>query len=268
MRENPFGRIVADLIDQWLDNPSQEPCMIARRTPGLTYENYHPDYHQLILKAITDQTKIGWLYMMKGFLAKSWHSLASTYTSNRHTPPINNNDGQHRISRTIKAIFKCVNTIWAARNDALHRGQEAHGITLKTILDSEIVKLLQDRQHLPAADQHYCNISLEKILTCRPSYKRRRIFRVKKARERFSSEQATQTTITSYFSRVKITDHIRHKSAAITLASNQNKEKELRRQNRIHNTASTQRLLTQFLKERATNPPSTHTNSTSPTPPP
>jgi hypothetical protein len=66
---------------------------------------FHPEYLLLINQAIQEQAAIGWPHMIKGFLAKTWHMLASTYPSNSMNPPIIQDDGHSGIQKSLKALW-------------------------------------------------------------------------------------------------------------------------------------------------------------------
>ena len=193
--------------------------------------------------------------MIKGFLAKSWYVLASTFpSSNRSQPPITQQDtGHSRIQKTLQALRTMVLTLWEARNSALHANLETDTNRLKTTLDSEITWLHAQRLSLSVMDQHYCDVSLSKILRSQPSYKRRWMARVKKARTQYHLECQSQPRITSFFHRHTLTEHIRHKSQHTHLHHTRASTIDACRLSRISHTSSTQRLLTEFLQERASN---------------
>ena len=265
LRDNPYGRIFAELASQWMCNPDVTPSLTACRDTQVSPSLFHPEYLQLIQTSINDQTEIGWHNLIKGFLAKSWHVLASTYPPNRRTAPIIQDDGHRRIQRTIKALRTMALAIWEARNHTLHHAAQSTATSIRTATDAVIARLHEQRSSLLVADKHYCNISLSKLLSSRPSYKRRWLRRVRKAQENYQLENHHQPKLTVFFPHAKIRDHIKQKSKITdpTLAPSTTAAESYKK--RTQHNSSTQQLLTAFLKERASNLTS-HLPTSSPPP--
>jgi hypothetical protein len=76
---NQYGIVIADILDQWLMQPSAVPSPTSCQNTKLHYANFPIEYVGAILRAIKDQSAIGWLNMVRGFFAQSWCVLASTY---------------------------------------------------------------------------------------------------------------------------------------------------------------------------------------------
>jgi hypothetical protein len=55
--------------------------------------------------------------LTKGFLATTWHKLASTYFSNPEDPITQRDNGSHRIANAIRALQKFTHSIWLGRNE-------------------------------------------------------------------------------------------------------------------------------------------------------
>jgi hypothetical protein len=101
----------------------------------------------------------------------------------------------------------------------------------------------------------YCDIRLDKLLKSRPSYKRRWLFRVKAAIAKLeSSAHASQPKMTAYFPRSCPNTHTIRRSQTTAIRHKQQQDDDIRRRSRLRHSTSTQQLLTQFLKERASNP--------------
>jgi ribonuclease HI len=263
---NQYGMVLADIIDQWMSQPAVSPSPIFCRNPKLHYTQFPSDYVDLIVQAIADQSEIGWLNLLRGYLAKSWCILASTYITSSKTSPLFRDDGQFRISRTLRFIHQFIIAVWRSRNEALHATAQANMHSIHNIVDSEIATLYNESAFLPAADQHYFNISLSTLLRSRPSYKRRWLYRVRASRSRLLREEANQPKITRFFVRVKLSDHIQKKSQTLAKRHQQLTDDDVRRRTRRRHQNDTQQILSKFLQERAPNiaAPTCTTKSPSP----
>jgi hypothetical protein len=253
LRDNPYGRILAELVSQWMRAPNSPPSLSSSRDMRVLPSCFHPDYLTLVQTAISDQTTIGWHNLIKGFFAKSWHVLASSYPPNKRLPPLIQDDGHHRIQQSLKALCQMVLDIWEARNHTLHKIQENTAILIRTAIDAEIAKAHAQRSDLLIADQHYCNVSLNKLLRSRPSYKRRWLHRIKKAQQQSRLAGCLQPKITAFFHRNKPCapteqNTLTHATNPVTASIT----KFPKTHRRLHNL-STQQLLTNFLQERASN---------------
>jgi hypothetical protein len=53
----------------------------SNQNPFLRYEVYPIAYVKMIEAAIEQQSEIGWLNLIRGYMTKKWYLLASTYFS-------------------------------------------------------------------------------------------------------------------------------------------------------------------------------------------
>ena len=110
---------------------------------------------------------------------------------------------------------------------------------------------------LPATDQHYCNHTLEHILRKPPTYKRRWLHRVRFAIAQRKQEESRQRRITNFFHRAphkrNDQDPPAHTVDPPTVTKPHNTRKP---------PQTTQRILTEFFRERAPNTRSTTTFQT------
>ena len=82
-----FPQIFANLVSQWLSNPTNIPTFAKDRNTFLCHDVIPVTYSDLIQQAIADQTAIGWLQATHGFLAKTWMSVASlSYDTKKSFP--------------------------------------------------------------------------------------------------------------------------------------------------------------------------------------
>ena len=105
------------MVDQWLHNPLGFPSLGGQRdtTTINYYATYPSQYINILNCTIKIQTQIGWMNLTKGFLATTWHELASTYFSNPEDPITQRDDGSHRIANAIRAITTKTYTFYLAR---------------------------------------------------------------------------------------------------------------------------------------------------------
>ena len=267
---NRFGKVFTDIVDQWLQDPLATPSIEGSKDPTINYATYPPKYAELIRKAIHAQTQIGWLNLMKGYIATTWHELASTYFSYPEDEPTYRDDGSHRVARALSCIQILTHTIWIERNNALHNTKEAEIRRQRTTLDAEIAKYHADTAALPAADRHYCNTRLDTLLRRSPSYKRRWIYRVRRAREMFKiTESSHQARIPMYFQRSNQPpvsdqdDNIRQSSGDDPIHATHTPISQSNITQRP--IITTQQLITKYLRERASN---VITNRINTSPPP
>jgi len=255
-----FGQVFADIVDQWLDDHITKPHPNNCRDPTLLYDALHQDYIQMIHEAIHDQEEIGWLNLLRGFLSKTWTTVASTYFQNSRVAIQTRDDGHHRISKAVRALHILTSKLWKGRNEILHQKTLAQEVNIRTTVDSEIVALQREPDKLPIHDQHYCNIPIHDLLCKSPSFKRRWLYRVREARARFQTEARNQPRITTFLTQKS--DRTRHHDTAAAPAPSAIPKK--RRQ-----TMTTQLLMTEFFRERAPNRryPSSLPNASPPPPP-
>ena len=273
---NRFGKVFVDVVIQWLNDPQITPSPEGRMDTNINYDYYPAGYINLLRTAIQSQTQIGWLNLMKGYLSTKWHELASTDFSFPEDEPTNRDDGSPRISKAIRAFHTFTHTLWTARNDALHRNQEENTRHQRTVLDAEIAKYHADTAALPAADQHYCDIRLDALLRRSPSYKRRWIYRVRRAREMFKIiGESNQTRLPKYFRRIHSTK-TSDQDGQSSNTSGDNSDTPTAfptdqlppstpRTHTQRPIVTTQQLITRYLRERASNS-SQNPHPTSPPP--
>jgi hypothetical protein len=177
-------------ISQWLENPSEPPTLTVTTAPS--------HLQPILIQALKEQEQIGWHQAVKGFLTTSWASAAAIHPTR---PRIVQRDrGQHRITRTIKALQEYTANIWEDRNTVLHEHDDNELKHIRSLRDSEIRHFHTNPQLLPARDRHYCKGKLTDLLTKRPSVKRRWLMRVRRARSSLlESEKNTQTNIQQHF---------------------------------------------------------------------
>jgi hypothetical protein len=265
---NKFGSIIADAFDQWFHDPDTAPSIENTRDPALQYEDsLTVEYMAHVRTALRHQHEIGWMNATRGFLAKSWHHVACSQlqlpATNGEVTHTNRNDGHQRTYQAVRALYTLVSTIWKGRNEALYqRDQETDDIQ-RTAIDAEIAQIHCNPGTLPAEDQHCCNHSLADILKKSPAYKQRWLHRVRQAIDRKTSEQKRQQPLTIFFHRVPPQQQRLHSSDTITTKVRISRQHTSRRKA----PRKMQTLLTEYLKERASNHPAP-SNLTPPRPSP
>ena len=199
---------------------------------------------------------------MKGFLSTAWHELASTHFSYPEDSPSYRDDGSHCIAKAIRALHKLTHSIWLGRNDALHRQHETALQRQRTAMDAEIARHHADSTALPAADQHYCEIRLESLLRRSSAYKRRWLYRIRRARTLFQQiGEKNQTRIPQFFRRPRNTPNIAHQPTVTDETSHNIRNPPA--QSNLHPLdtctshkrpiRTTQSLITDYIHERASN---------------
>ena len=135
-------------------------------------------YSNLVQQAIADQTAIGWLQATRGFLAKTWMSVASlSYDAKKVVP---RPDGGHRIRQIlIKALHHLTTALWAGRNSALHDSDKPQSTTIPSLVDAKIMQYHCEPELILTDDSFYCEQSLHRLLSSSASIKRRWLQRVK-----------------------------------------------------------------------------------------
>jgi hypothetical protein len=107
--------------------------------------------------------------------------------------------GEHRIQLLLKALHTFTRAIWLGRNEALHRTKETTDAIKYTADSSEIRHYFDNPTLLPAEDRHYCSSNLEKLLSSRPSVRRRWLQRARTARSNMIKHGRSQLTMTKYY---------------------------------------------------------------------
>jgi hypothetical protein len=240
---NKFKLVLEDVIAQWMVNPTTTPSSANRINTSLRYEHYPQAYIELIDDAICDQVAIGWMNMMRGFLSKKWHLLASTYfDGNDENAITNRNDGNIRIQQVIKALHTLTMSIWQGRNEVLHGICEADAAARKSATDLEIIKYHTEADMVLTDDRIYCEQSLHRLLHSSPSNKRRWLHRVKVSRAKLAQLHHRQPRITKYFT-----------SRSSSYTDNSTNDTTTDADNDVHRNNTTQRLMSIAYKERSSN---------------
>lgn len=158
----------------------------------------HQRFHAYIQDAINDQASIvGWFHMLRGFMSTSWHVLAAINTANSKT--LDHPRGHHKIQSVLKAFHKFTrDTMWLGRNEALHKEKDIADSQIYSDESAELRHYHSDPKLLKQQDQHYCNISLTKLLTSKPSVRRRWLRRVRTVRALYIREGQSQQVMTRY----------------------------------------------------------------------
>jgi hypothetical protein len=257
---NQFIRIFTDLVEQWLVDPASIPTFEKCRDTFLRHHIIPLEYTSLVQQAVMEQTTIGWIHVMRGFLSKQWLVMAGSYYNTVNGKITNRNDGHHRIRRAIRAIHRMTDDIWHGRNEALHGHQQAaHDAAPKNLVDMEICQLHSKPDTLLATDSHYCETSLRQLLRSSASTKRRWLHRVKQSRARKANLLSKQPKITQYFHHQQTQPSPKDHHPPNTAPPPQCPSSR---------NTTTQRLLTQFFRERAPDksPVPNQTSHTSPPP--
>ena len=172
---HPSRPAIASCIQQYLANPSVAPSFTNDRLP----DHMRP----LLDDALAEQTTIGWHQMLLGYLTTQWHHLSA---ADRHRDTdTEQKAGRHRIQQILTALASYIRALWLGRNEVLHRTSESNELKIQSIESAEL-RYYHDNPHLlPRADQHYCDLTLRRLLQSRPSVRRRWLRRVKSARAAF-----------------------------------------------------------------------------------
>ena len=183
---HPFGLSLAICIDYSLkdvDLPSQFPL------------DKQPTRHQAtISQAVSEQSRIGFSHILRGFFTTSWTTLASVHLAD--PTKTETAKGQHRIRQALHLIHEFTRAIWLGRNAALHKHKDT----------AEAIIYTADPTLLPTSDRHYCNIvSLNKLLQSNPSVCRQWLRRVRTARSNFMKDGRLQQTLAGYITHNKNT---------------------------------------------------------------
>ena len=276
---NRFNLVLGDFIVQWLRNPNDVPSLASRVNPFLRYELYPDEYIGLIQRAILEQTEIGWMNTLRGFLSTAWHTLASSYfDDSKANSIINKNDGDRRVRQAIRAIYNLTQALWLGRNEALHKNTDEMDSIRRSGIDLEISRYHKEANLMLHEDRFYCDQPLRKILQGSQSNKRRWLHRVKLSRARQAHQDTIHPRLTQFFpvkrSRTK-QDHTHtrpnrrpmrictpHVTTTQELMTTAYSERSPNPPVNAPRTTTIQQLLTKFLRERAPN----STTSSSPSP--
>jgi hypothetical protein len=203
-----FTKIMSSCLEQWLSDPKTSPSIrhFLPTQPLNPYRDNYPSHIITILQqALDEQSKIGWINAIRGFLSTKWRQLAASHMSNPEALP-QEQEGHRRMSIAIHRIQDFVRTRWEGRNEALHQINQDNTAANITLEAAEISHYFNQPHLLPVGDQHYCSGSLTKLLRSRPAYRRRWLRRVRQSRATLLKSQSRQAQITTYFPRQSTTN--------------------------------------------------------------
>jgi hypothetical protein len=160
-------------------------------------DDFPSKFEESATKCLSDQATIGWDAAMKGYFSVEWRYLASLGIADGE--PVHEGRGTSLMRTVMKVCHEFIQKMWRSRNQVLHGSQE---MEMKRIRQSEMAEIMELHRHpelVPAGDRHYCEQTVENILTRAPSTRRRWLRNMKQARLRFTIEGSRQSLITSYF---------------------------------------------------------------------
>ena len=205
--------LMTDCLIQWLLWPTITPTIDTHMTTPSNnpydQNQLSPHMMEILQSAITEQSQIGWLIMIRGFQSKQWRNLASTHMRDDSVPK-QHTDGNQRISTVLQRINSFVKSIWQGRNDALHKSDKADDRLYQSLDSAEIRHYFMQPHLLATQDCHYCTGTLLQLLRQRPSIRCQWLMRVRRARATMISDQHHQARITSFFPRTKTTQTTPH----------------------------------------------------------
>jgi hypothetical protein len=245
---NWFLPIIADLIGKWLADSTLIPTFDECRDTFLRHKIVPLAYSALVQQAILEQTTIGWIYAVRGFLSKSWHTLASSSLHCDCKQASRQQDGGNRLQQALTALHFLSTELWLGRNEAVH-GHKQHSILCQqTLVDAAITRYHCEPDLLVLHDDlHYCTQSLARLLRSSSSIKRRWLHRVKASRLKKASALTRQPRITTHFK------SIANSSATDANHRSQTNIRVQRSSNPSSRNVTVQRLMTFFFRERAPN---------------
>jgi hypothetical protein len=103
------------------------------------------------------------------------------------------------MSESIKALYEHSRRLWLVRNEVLHKQDD---IQLRDIRSKEIAEIKQyhSQPHMVrAGDRHYCERSLQKLLSASDSTRRRWLRRIRKSRDEHKRDGGQQRLLTTYY---------------------------------------------------------------------
>jgi Reverse transcriptase (RNA-dependent DNA polymerase) len=92
-----------------------------------------------------------------------------------------------RVQIAIKSLYLLTTAIWVGRNEVLHAHKQSEISRQQNIVDATFTLYHRDPDLLLHDDQHYCDISLERLLRSCASNKRQWLHRVKASRKKKAS---------------------------------------------------------------------------------
>ena len=199
-----FIAILTDCIEQWVINPARIPSIAnILSNPTVSEQDPLPPHFVAMLQvAIQEQTVIGWVALLQGYISKQWRQMASSHMLNAEAPaqPM---DGRRRLDVILHRVQGYVLNIWKGRNEMLHRKDQYDEQRFLSNEAAEIRHYFSQPHLLPVQDQHYCTGQVISILRGSPATRRRWLMRVRRARAAQLQDQLRQARITSYFHRTK-----------------------------------------------------------------
>ena len=105
--------------------------------------------------------------------------------------------GRSRTHQALKAIATMTRSFWLGHNDAVHKAQETVDSLAYNAESAELRRYHSNPNLLTASDQHYCATSLSRLLSSRPSVRRRWLRRVRTAHASFCRDGNQQRSITT-----------------------------------------------------------------------
>jgi hypothetical protein len=199
-----FIEILTDCIEQWVINPARIPSIAnILSNPTVSEQDPLPPHFVAMLQvAIQEQTVIGWVALLQGYISKQWRQMASSHMLNAEAPaqPM---DGRRRLDVILHRVQGYVLNIWKGRNEMLHRKDQYDEQRFLSNEAAEIRHYFSQPHLLPVQDQHYCTGQVISILRGSPATRRRWLMRVRRARAAQLQDQLRQARITSYFHRTK-----------------------------------------------------------------
>ena len=150
-----------------------------------------------IAQAINAQDSIGWDSAAHGLLSKQWSQIACQDILS--TDRRDDYGGQSRMKTIITAVYEHSTRLWMSRNTTLHSNEDATIQDIRSVETAEIKALYRQPHLLKAEDRHYCDRSLDTLLTGPASTRRRWLRRVRKSIAEHKQDGGRQSLITSFF---------------------------------------------------------------------
>ena len=169
-------------------------------SPSLS--EYPSKFTELLSKPLTAQATMGgWDKAFKGFLSRKRAALAQ---HGMHDQSRDRRSGDTRIRCILRGIHAHTRRLWLARNSVLHSENDT---ILADIRSKEIaeIKYYHSRPHLLfAADQHYCECSLSRLISASSSTRRRWLKNVKRSSAELTKDGTRQARITNFFAPIQL----------------------------------------------------------------
>ena len=197
--------VLTDCIEQWLFDPTINPSITSVSQPTLEQYSTLLPLHMMdtLQEAITEQNSIGWMNLLRGFFSAKWRHLASSHMSNPDPRAVQPAEGRRRMGNVLQRVQGFIQQLWIGRNEALHKHDKFDEEKFLSLEAAEIRHYFTQPHLLPVQDQHYCQGQVLTILRGRPSYRRRWLMRVRRARAALLNDQLRQARITTYFPRLR-----------------------------------------------------------------